>query len=273
MKVTQETIDKLEAFIATLPTEAKNKCSLCNQALVHLVGKAMAETGAPQSTVCNALADSINETAAPLDKVNGKKLADKVDYHTKGKKAVPGISENKTATPNTEYTNTDVVRTIEIWTDHAEQKRDKGKSSAKDEEESPFREWKLLEQADNATKRFIFALNKVSKSGLLDRNAFTYHTLAAPALKRSGEFAIAYADYLETGDRQSIKDWMAKYRVEQERCYIKEQPPLSLEMMWAYIKEELRNENKSLLETVSNDIENINNAVDTTFTEVKLRTA
>jgi hypothetical protein len=95
MKVTQETIDKLEAFIATLPTEAKNKCSLCNQALVHLVGKTMAETGAPQSTVCRCLADSINETAAPLDKVNGKKLKDKVDYHTKGKKVKCGNSENK----------------------------------------------------------------------------------------------------------------------------------------------------------------------------------
>ena len=99
MKVTRNTLNKLQSFIDSLPEEAKSKCSVCNETLVHLVGSAMAKTGAPQSTVCRCLADDINKTAAPLDKVDGKKLRKKVDYHTKSKKIKKVICRKRANEP------------------------------------------------------------------------------------------------------------------------------------------------------------------------------
>lgn len=80
-RVSQETIEKLNAFIDSLPTDARNKCALCNETLIHLVKTAEVRTGAGTATVTKALADKINETAAPGDRVSGEKLQDRVRYN------------------------------------------------------------------------------------------------------------------------------------------------------------------------------------------------
>jgi hypothetical protein len=68
-RVGQESLDRLNAFIDSLPREARNKCALCNETLVHLVKTAEVESGAGTATVTRALADRINEDAAPGDRV------------------------------------------------------------------------------------------------------------------------------------------------------------------------------------------------------------
>jgi len=60
-RVSQESINRLNAFIDSLPPEARNKCALCNETLVHLVKTAEVESGAGTATVTRALADRINE--------------------------------------------------------------------------------------------------------------------------------------------------------------------------------------------------------------------
>jgi len=77
-RVSQDALDKLTAFIETLPTEARNKCALCNETLVHLVKTAEVETGAGTATVTRALADKINEDAAPGDRVSSGALRQRV---------------------------------------------------------------------------------------------------------------------------------------------------------------------------------------------------
>lgn len=87
-RVSQETIEKLNAFIESLPTEARNKCAICNETLTHLVKTAEVETGAGTATVTRVLAEKINETAAPGDRVIGEHLRDRV------RKQEPVIREN-----------------------------------------------------------------------------------------------------------------------------------------------------------------------------------
>ena len=79
-RVSKETIAKLNDFICALPEEAKGKCALCNQTLVHIVKQAESQTGAGTATVTRALADDINKTAAPLDRVVARSLEKKVHY-------------------------------------------------------------------------------------------------------------------------------------------------------------------------------------------------
>lgn len=77
-RVSKESIERLNAFIDSLPAEARNKCALCNETLVHLVKTAEVETGAGTATVTRHLADRINEDAAPGDRVSGEALRNKV---------------------------------------------------------------------------------------------------------------------------------------------------------------------------------------------------
>jgi hypothetical protein len=77
-RVSQETIDKLYALIESLPSEARAKCSLCNDTLTHIVKTAEVETGAGTATVTRILAEKINEGAAPHDRVSSNALNQRV---------------------------------------------------------------------------------------------------------------------------------------------------------------------------------------------------
>ena len=92
-RVTPETLERLEAFIDSLPEDSRNKCALCTETLTHIVKTAEVETGAGTATVTRVLSERINETAAPADRVSGKQLQDKVRYHSGVDKI--GNSENK----------------------------------------------------------------------------------------------------------------------------------------------------------------------------------
>lgn len=76
-RVSQDAIDKLNAFIDSLPQEARNKCALCSETLTHIVKTAEAQTGAPTATVTRMLADRISDNAAPGGKVSGEALRQK----------------------------------------------------------------------------------------------------------------------------------------------------------------------------------------------------
>jgi len=78
MRVKAETIEKLQAFIESLPDEAKAKCALCNETLVHIVKTAEARTGAPTRTVTKALAEEVNKNVPPGDRVSDKALQNRV---------------------------------------------------------------------------------------------------------------------------------------------------------------------------------------------------
>lgn len=82
MKVSQQTIAKLEDFLKDLPSEVWAKCSICNETLVHYVKKAEVETGSGTATVTRVLADKINESAAPGDKITGEQLRQRALRHT-----------------------------------------------------------------------------------------------------------------------------------------------------------------------------------------------
>lgn len=79
-KVKSETIILLNAFIDDLPTDARNKCALCNETLTHIVKQAEATTGAGTATVTRALAEKINDEAAPGDLVSPNALRNRVQY-------------------------------------------------------------------------------------------------------------------------------------------------------------------------------------------------
>ena len=75
---TSEQLQLLKAFFDTLPSEAKSKCSLCNSTLTHIVKQAEAEVGVGTATVARALAEKVNETAFPADRVTEGQLRDRV---------------------------------------------------------------------------------------------------------------------------------------------------------------------------------------------------
>jgi len=77
-RVSQETIDRLAAFIESLPPEARGKCALCNETLTHIVKQAEVECGAGTATVAKVLAEKINEGAAPGDVVTAEALEKRV---------------------------------------------------------------------------------------------------------------------------------------------------------------------------------------------------
>ncbi|MDX9788651.1 MAG: hypothetical protein RBT11_17875 [Desulfobacterales bacterium] len=78
MKVSQQTIAKLEDFLKDLPSEVWAKCSICNETLVHWAKKAEAETGAGTATVSKAIADKVNSDAAPGDKISSEALRQRI---------------------------------------------------------------------------------------------------------------------------------------------------------------------------------------------------
>ena len=73
-RVSEETLEKLQAFIDSLPAEARSKCALCNETLTHIVKRAEVETGAGTATVARVIADKLNEDAAPQDRVTPRAL-------------------------------------------------------------------------------------------------------------------------------------------------------------------------------------------------------
>lgn len=77
-RVSHETIEKLNEFINLLAGDARSKCALCTETLTHIVKTAEAQTGAGTATVTRALAEKINETAAPGDRVSSGALQDRV---------------------------------------------------------------------------------------------------------------------------------------------------------------------------------------------------
>jgi len=77
-RVSQETLEKLSAFIESLPEEARGKCAICNETLCHIVKQAEATIGAGTATVTRILAEKINENAAPQDRVEPGILRDRV---------------------------------------------------------------------------------------------------------------------------------------------------------------------------------------------------
>ena len=80
-RVSEETINKLNDFIESLPKEARRKCALCNETLTHIVKTAEVKTGAPTATVTRALSKDFNKGASQNDKVNGRQLEARVRYH------------------------------------------------------------------------------------------------------------------------------------------------------------------------------------------------
>lgn len=99
-RVSKETIKKLNAFIESLPEEARSKCALCNETLTHIVKQAEAQTGAGTATVTKALSDKLNDGAAPGDKVSGDQLRDRVRRNEGLKWAIR--PNNQTKPPETQ---------------------------------------------------------------------------------------------------------------------------------------------------------------------------
>ena len=79
-RVSEETINKLQEFIDSLPDYARNKCALCNETLTHIVKQAEAQTGAGTATVTRELAARIDEGAAPGGRPDGNRLRNRVQY-------------------------------------------------------------------------------------------------------------------------------------------------------------------------------------------------
>ncbi len=77
-RVSSEQLKRLQAFFDTLPAEQKGKCALCNETLVHVVKQAEAEVGVGTATVTRVLAEKVNETALPADRVTEGQLRDRV---------------------------------------------------------------------------------------------------------------------------------------------------------------------------------------------------
>ena len=77
-RVSEETLGKLQAFIDSLPAEARSKCALCNETLTHIVKRAEVETGAGTATVARVIADKLNEDAALQDRVSEGALRQRV---------------------------------------------------------------------------------------------------------------------------------------------------------------------------------------------------
>ena len=75
---TSEQLRLLQAYFDTLSTDQKGKCALCNETLVHIVKQAEAETGVGTATAARVLAEKVNETALPADRVTAGQLRDRV---------------------------------------------------------------------------------------------------------------------------------------------------------------------------------------------------
>ena len=94
-RVSQESLEKLKAFVDSLPTEAMGKCALCVDTLTHLTKTAEVETGAPTATVTRVFAEKINEDAAPGDRVSGEALRQRTLENSGEKKRICSNGTNK----------------------------------------------------------------------------------------------------------------------------------------------------------------------------------
>jgi len=97
-RVSPETLKKLTDFINSLSEDVKNKCSLCNTTLTDLVKKAEVQTGAGTATVTRVLAERINKTAAPGDRVSERSLVDKV-RNVEGKRIIDNVNNKQQSKP------------------------------------------------------------------------------------------------------------------------------------------------------------------------------
>ena len=77
-RVSDETLERLNDFINSLPSELRNKCALCTETLTHIVKTAEVQTGAGTATVARVLSDRLNEDALPGDRVSGEQLRGRV---------------------------------------------------------------------------------------------------------------------------------------------------------------------------------------------------
>ena len=77
-RITTEQLQRLQDFLDSLPDEASDKCSLCTTTLTHIAKQAEAETGVGTATVARVLAEKINETALPADRVTAGQLRDRI---------------------------------------------------------------------------------------------------------------------------------------------------------------------------------------------------
>lgn len=98
-RVSAETIRRLNEFIDSLPEEARGKCALCNQTLTHIVMQAEAQIEAGKQTIVRALAEKINETAAPQDRVTPEALRQRVMEASGEKKRICSNGTNSDQPP------------------------------------------------------------------------------------------------------------------------------------------------------------------------------
>jgi hypothetical protein len=101
-RVKAETLKKLHAFIDDLPDDVRSKCALCNETLVHIVTTAEATVQAGTATICKALTDKINETAAPRDRIGSQELRQKALWQSGRKENVHNEQINKIARQSAE---------------------------------------------------------------------------------------------------------------------------------------------------------------------------
>lgn len=85
-RVSADSLEKLNNFFESLPSEARSKCALCSETLTHIVKLAEVETGAGTATVTRVLAEKINEDAAPGDRVTPLALRDRVRTADQGRR-------------------------------------------------------------------------------------------------------------------------------------------------------------------------------------------
>ena len=68
---------------------------MCNETLTHLVKQAEAQTGAPMTTVCRAIAAEVNKDAAPNDVVTPRALRERVSQKTGEKNRIVSNGDNE----------------------------------------------------------------------------------------------------------------------------------------------------------------------------------
>jgi len=163
-RVNSETIKKLTDFINSLPEEAKGKCSLCNETLVHIVKMAEAQTGAGTATVTRALAENINRKALPGDLVSNEALTQRVRYKEGLKCQSDIIENNPEPPPNDGLKNWRENKSDKEVIDH----KKKPEPSLQDQtlyglNKKPKQKEVMPEYVDNSTEAMQFATIAISQ--------------------------------------------------------------------------------------------------------------
>lgn len=97
-RVAADAIERLSQIMAVLDGGDTKACRLCNETLTHNIKQIEANTGASERAVCEAIADKINETALPQDKVTGESLRQRVKQHDGSKARIGSIGTNRKPT-------------------------------------------------------------------------------------------------------------------------------------------------------------------------------